>query len=223
MNKDLEIVVELIKSWEKFRENGGANLEEFSFWLFRNFNASDAQNGSTNHAMGTKALPQKDNENVNAKISHLWGQLERYKHNLVKKAFKDLPIKTVDEFGFLSFVEERKNPKKADYIKCSLLETTTSFEMMKRMYKLGLINEEIDKDDKRSKRIQLTEKGQIVLEQARIKINQVNLITLGDLSPRKKDTVLEIFSYLNAFQQKVHKDYQEENLDKIISKEFLQG
>ena len=60
----------------------------------------------------------------------------------------------------LATIHPEKNPKKTEVIYANLFELSSGTDMLNRMKKRGLIKEYDDQVDKRSKRIELTPKGE---------------------------------------------------------------
>jgi DNA-binding MarR family transcriptional regulator len=73
---------------------------------------------------------------------------------LPKTAFK-----TIDEFGFLATLIRAGNLMKHELINEHMLEMSSGSEIIKRLVRNGLVYEYPDENDKRAKRVALTEKG----------------------------------------------------------------
>jgi DNA-binding MarR family transcriptional regulator len=65
-------------------------------------------------------------------------------------------------------------------------EKPTGLEVIKRLIKHGLLNERNDENDKRSKRVFLTDKGQALFYATVEQLNKVALIVSGDLTKDEK-------------------------------------
>lgn len=144
--------VALVNEWALFEEqHPNAEIADFCrFYLSRQ----------------DHLLPNKDlvggvippfNDGLMMKIIGRIGKLNMYYSNL---ALKDTPLNQIDEFGLLVTIRQEKNPKKTEAIYSNLFELSSGTDILNRMLKKGLIREEIDEEDKRAKRISLTEKGE---------------------------------------------------------------
>jgi len=93
-------------------------------------------------------------------------------------ALEGTGLHQIEEYGILQTINKEKSPRKTEVIYANLFELSSGTDMLNRMKRRGLIKEYADKEDKRSKRIGLTEKGEkaIKLSNERIKKNATMLL-----------------------------------------------
>ena len=87
------------------------------------------------------------------------------------------------------------------------------------IYKLleyGLIEEKNDSDDKRSKRLNLTEKGEDYFHRSVDKVNMTSRILAGKLENNEKVELFFFFWKLNDFHSHVYSEYKRFNIDEIL-------
>jgi len=111
------------------------------------------------------------------------GRISKLNMSYANIALKGTGLNQIEEFGILQTIKQEKSPRKTEVIYANLFELSSGTDMLNRMQKRGLIREYGDKDDKRSKRIELTAKGEKVVKQSteRIKKNAIMLMhTLAD-------------------------------------------
>jgi len=89
-------------------------------------------------------------------------------------ALKNVPIKQVEEFYFLTTIKNLKSPKKTEVIFHTVNEISNGLNILNSLIKQKYVTEHDDQYDKRTKRLTLTPKGKKVLEVCYEKIHLVN-------------------------------------------------
>ena len=100
---------------------------------------------------------------IDGLLMKIIGRISKLNMLYANKALKGTDLNQIEEFGMLATIRQEKNPKKTEVIYANLFELSSGTDMLNRMKKRGLIREYNDKEDKRSKRIELTPKGGKVL------------------------------------------------------------
>ncbi len=95
-------------------------------------------------------------------ISSLIGTSSNVKSQ-TKEIVKNLNLHSIDDFYYLKEVEKQKKIAKGVLINELHHETPTGSEIIKRLIKIGLLNEEVDSGDKRVKLVSLTPQAQTLL------------------------------------------------------------
>ena len=135
-----------------------------------------------------------------------------------KKAFAKTSFKTIDEYGFLASLFKDKSLLKSELIQMHLLEISSGSEIIKRLVKSGLIYEYADENDKRARRISLTEQGEKEIVMAFNEMHQVSEIVIGNLTEDELNDALAIFRKLTYFHKHIHEDDKNLSLEEIHSK-----
>ncbi|WP_461102892.1 MarR family winged helix-turn-helix transcriptional regulator [Spirosoma koreense] len=113
-------------------------------------------------------------------------------------AFKESGLNSFDEFLYLSSVAYMTNPKKTDVISAHFNELSSGLLILDRLKKSGLILEQGDALDKRTKRLTITSKGQSQLEACYQKLNQVNQLCFGDLAEDQVELGIQLLQPVEA-------------------------
>jgi DNA-binding MarR family transcriptional regulator len=92
------------------------------------------------------------------------GRISKLNMLYANMALKGTDVNQIEEFGMLVTIRQEKNPKKTEVIYANLFELSSGTDMLNRLKKRGLIKEFSDKEDKRSKRVELTTKGEKTVE-----------------------------------------------------------
>lgn len=88
-------------------------------------------------------------------------------------ALKGTGLKRLEEAGLVFYIFSLKNPKKSETVYSNLIELSSGTEMLNRLIIRGVIAEHPDKEDRRSKRLSLTAKGEKIAEKCFTQIRKV--------------------------------------------------
>jgi DNA-binding MarR family transcriptional regulator len=158
---------------------------------------------------------------LNSRISALLTRMNRFAAFYTKKAFHGLDITNAQEFGILACVQGLGAPTKTEVAHFNLLEKTTGTEMMKRLLKLGFLEEFDDEHDKRSKRVRITPEGVNVMETAVQQLWELSEIVVGNLSDEQKHSLASMLEELNDFHSNIYFNDTALPLGEIITKNVL--
>jgi len=106
-------------------------------------------------------------------------------------------INSSDEFSLLNAIQCSNLPRKTEAIYTSLFELSTGTDMLNRLKKIGFISEQDDKEDRRSKRIQITPKGQKALAVCRKRMGQLAEMEFYDLTGDEKRWCLQLLGRID--------------------------
>jgi DNA-binding MarR family transcriptional regulator len=157
----------------------------------------------------------------NVQIAILLGRMSKFLTFYMKKIFSDSEIGSHTEFGILACVEELGTPKKIEVINFNLIEKTTGTEMMKRLVKIGMLEEFDDEEDKRSKRVRITPKGSAFLESIKLELMQAGLIVTGNMPLEKQQELANMLDYLNNFHNAIYFNQHDASLADIVENNVL--
>lgn len=169
MNKTAEIV----NRWAAFEaEHPEANIQDF----FRYELIREKESQKTVKFLGGIIPPQPDQ--VLAKIIDRIGKIySMYASNLLKS----IDIGSVNEFLYLNNAQHIEMPRKINLINNNFNELSSGLLILERLKKKGLLIENTDPNDKRSKLITLTTEGQEKLKACYELLDKVNQIIFKDM------------------------------------------
>ncbi len=144
-------------------------------------------------------------------------RLARFAEMYTKKALAGLPLYNTDEIVYLMILDAAGTPRKSDLINQNLSEFSTGVEIIRRLAKAGLVEEFPDTDDRRTKRIRITDAGRTVLHQAYPKMDVVAKIIAGSLAEAEKDLLLQILSRLEKRHDEVYSLVKPKSLDETAA------
>lgn len=141
--------------------------------------------------------------------------LGRYSKQLIRKGLGDFPELANEEFTYLYRLKDEPNLTKIQLIERNGHEKQTGTQIIKRLLEYGLIEEKNDKDDKRSKRLNITEKGEKTFHQSVEKVNLTSKILSCQLNEHEKTELFNTLAKLNEFHSHLYTKYRNSDLDEI--------
>ena len=216
MSNNIYLLKQLLNYLEIYdKEVGNNNIKEFSIYL-------------KDRVLGDKPIEQtQDFEASNFKqyknypeieFSTLLTGLFRFAKHYIKKAFHQTSLKTLDEFGFLATLLREKSLLKNELINLHRLEISSGSEIIKRLIRNGLVKEYPDQNDKRAKRVSLTEKGVSEIMASFNDMHKVSEIVVGNLSRKELMDVLHALNKLNFFHEHIHENDRNTGLEDLHAK-----
>lgn len=196
-------IQQLISFWDEFEAlNTDAGLTAFAGWLkdlLEKKKGGDKDiysRGEGNTAPENQVETEVDNKH---KFISLISRLARLQDFYTKKLFEGLPLSNLLEFNFLMHINKNMSLKKKEIIDYNLVEYTTGIDIIKRLIRLGLVDEFQDQLDRRSKRLKITSEGKKVLVEALITLKKIEHLFF--LSPDLDDweTCIPVLETLEAY------------------------
>ena len=186
-----------------------ATIEDFRIWL--------------NEKKYTTESPTKLFKNENHEVSFTENEickqvllLGRFSKQMIRKGLSDFPTLANEEFTYLYRLKDEPSLTKMQLIERNGHEKQTGTQIIKRLLEYGLIEEKNDSEDKRSKRLNLTEKGEDYFHRSVEKVNMTSRILAGKLENEEKTELLELLRKLNDFHSHVYSEYKRSNIDEIL-------
>ncbi|HET6991578.1 MAG TPA: hypothetical protein VFJ43_09660 [Bacteroidia bacterium] len=143
------------------------------------------------------------------------GRISKLNMSYANLALKGTELNQIEEFGMLGTIKQEKNPKKTEVIYANLFELSSGTDMLNRMKSRGLIKEYDDKEDKRSKRIELTVKGEKVVEVCFQRIRKNAKLLMHDLSEDDKELCVQLLKNTEIKFSALWQQHKGKNFDEI--------
>ena len=211
MNTDF--FIDLLHQVKEF-ENSEAykphsNVEDFRLWL--------------NDKKYRKESPTKLFKNEQHQVSFTENEickqillLNRFAKQMIRKGLANFPQLANEEFTYLYRLADYDSLTKMQLVEKNGHEKQTGTQIIKRLLEYGLIEEKNDSEDKRSKRLNITEKGEDYFHRSVDKVNMTSRILAGKLENNEKAELLELLRKLNDFHSHVYSEYKRSNIDEIL-------
>lgn len=181
-------LVELVNIWGEYEEkNPNLTIEEFCTCYL----AENAQ--PIFHESDDKNIP------INGQLAGLVSKLNKYASLYCKKALAHVGLDNLEDWVYLINLHDMGTPKKSELIYEMLSEFPSGIDVIKRLVKLQLVEEFPDEQDKRSKRLKITQKGIEVLFESMPYMDKVGSMAFDTMSESEKTMVLNILKRLDNF------------------------
>ena len=203
--------VELVNRWHEYQQkHNNASLTDF----FRYSLQVEEQHSP---------LPEEDIYNkiptLDARLSRCMGRVSRFQSMYARKALAEVDFKNLDDFLYLNTINRMGNPKKSEVIYENVSEFSSGTEIIKRMVQLGLVKESADAEDRRSKRLTITEQGKTILMKCYEKMHAVSGMSLSCLSTDDKELLFSLLLPVDRLHSSIYEQIRNKNIDEI-SKEI---
>jgi len=184
-------VIPLLSSWEEYisKEPTG-DIQGFARWVLT----------SQNPKQTPVTIPPNQEIIHIAQASILITRLHRIQHILSKPIIKELGLTKDIEFTVLAQIAVMDHPNKKELCRELPIENSTGVEITKRLTAKGYLTEKPDPNDRRSARLNLTEKGKKTLVHGYEKLAAVHLTFLDALKDDEKKEFVRQLTLINRYQ-----------------------
>ena len=191
MSNTLNIVAELIEHLRRFEIEKGQepqDVKEFAIWLsqlmFESHNTLESN---------------QDESNLDMELTFLLIMQSKHYKTYCKEALVNTEINSPDEYSFLYHLSLVDSFRKMELIHIHLLEAPSGIEVIKRLLKKDFIEEFDDKDDKRAKRVRITNKGRKETDKLTPQMKSVYSKMTAEMSLKEKLYTVSLLKELNDY------------------------
>jgi DNA-binding MarR family transcriptional regulator len=183
MNK----TVELVNAWSAYEEtHPDGSLEDFYRFSLVRGKEKDPQGSAVGGI-----IPRSPE----AFFLKLFGRISQMLKIYEEIAVEQAGMNQVEEFMLLSNINFG-NPRKTELVYAAILELSTGTNILNKLLTEGYILESNDEEDKRSKRISLTEKGEKMLLHCRQNLVRVGILLLRNMTEDEKKLCIQLLKGL---------------------------
>lgn len=181
---------------------GEQDPQHFAVWLLAQAPPAAPAN-TTDHS----TIPTADTDP--GALVRLIGFLHRYARGYARKALEDTQLGSIDEYAYMATLQQEGQLGKTELISRNRHEKPTGMEIIRRLLDLGLIAQADDTEDRRAKKLTLTEEGESLLLPLSEPMQTVFRLMGGTLSPVEKFQLLHLLEKLERFHQVVQAKVRE--------------
>ncbi|QMV67008.1 winged helix DNA-binding protein [Sphingobacterium paramultivorum] len=163
----------------------------------------------------------KEDDDVNTDISTLLVFMYRYAVVYFKKALKEGPINTLDEFSFLIVLMTYPSLSKTELVQKLIMEKTSGVEVIKRLLKNELIEEFDNPNDKRSVLVAITAKGKEELASLFPKMGLVGSVIVGNLTSAEVSSLSFLLRKLDYYHNDIFLHHRNLSLEELRDRKDL--
>jgi DNA-binding MarR family transcriptional regulator len=208
--KSYKLIHQLLSLVEQFEmENNGKELllHDFSGFLINHLEHSDTSLTSLDVRFGKKeAAAQELAYQLDNAIGRLFVYMSRYAKSYIRKTLEGTPLQSPEDFTCLAILLTHESLTKGELISRNIQEKTSGTEVIRRLLAAGLVKQWDDQDDKRSRRISITESGKALLHQVFDDMNYVGKMVTGNLGLSEKLKLQYLLQKLETFHFQLHED-----------------
>jgi len=203
MNK----TVQLVNEWGAFEAKfPKGNIDDFC----RHYLAHQQKKGIKGKLTGGVVPPVSD-----GLLLKIIGRIHKLNMSYANSALEGTGLNQVEEFSILLTLQQEKNPRKTDIIYSNLFELSSGTDMLNRLKKRVLIKEYDDKEDKRSKRIELTAAGEKAITLCRTRIGKAAKMLMNDLTEDDKQLCIQLLKNVEIKFSKFWQQHKGKPFDEV--------
>ena len=215
-----QLISQLVNLVEEFEQSNKKSLSLENFSGFLNSRLADQGNYTANvDVRFGKEQPEAQEMayQLDNNIARLFIFMSRYAKSYIKKALLHTSLATAEDFTCLAILLTHNSLSKSELIQLNLIEKTSGTEIINRLLSNELITQWDDQDDKRSKRIAISEKGKELLYVVFADMNHVSKIITGKLTLSEKITLQYLLQQLEKFHFGLHNNKSITNRNDIVA------
>jgi DNA-binding MarR family transcriptional regulator len=200
-------LMSLVEGFERENQYTEPTLADFAGYLVnhitehKNYETSPDVRFGNEEPVATGMAYQIDNN-----IGRLFVYMSRYAKSYIKKALEGTPLQTGEDFTCLAILLTHEDLSKGDLINKNIQEKTSGTEVIRRLLAAGLAKQWDDENDKRGKRIAITQQGKDLLYSIFEDMSYVGKMVTGDLSFTEKLTLQHLLQKLENFHYQLHEN-----------------
>ena len=206
----LHELLDLVERYEEFRGNAEQSMSNFLRFadqtLEQQTSYEEPKAGMRGHAY------------LNAMIARDISFVYRYMRYFVRKAIKDTPLQTIDEYSYLITLMAKGEMTKTELNNYNVVEKTSGSEIIHRLLKGGLISQTRNLQDRRSLLLSITPKGREVVKELLPRMQQSSDLLLRDLSWDQKIFLHSLHEQLYESNHSLFLTERDSDLAKLVEK-----
>lgn len=191
--------VQEFENSEFFKPNSG--VDDFRNWM--------------NHKKYVNESPTKLFKGENRTVSYIDNEIckqilliSRYSRQLIRKSLNQYPEIANEEFTYLYRLIDEPYLTKIQLTEKNGHEKQTGMQILKRLIDNGLIEEHHDEEDRRTKKLTVTKKGEKLFQDSVNQVDVTSQIMTGKLSEKEKESLLSTLIKLNDFHAHLHSEHK---------------
>lgn len=205
---DYAFLHSLLNELERYQAEGGRDsLASFAVWL------------SEKHGV-TNALERPDSffNSMDEELAYSITTLYKHAGHYIKTALRNSPLNGPNDFAYLATLLQRGDLRKSELIAENFTEFSSGMEVIRRLLRHGLIEDYDDPEDRRSRRVRLTDQGREVFQESLATMQQASRLIGGNLSAEEKSRLLALLNKLMHFHEPIWREDLGEPLENILEK-----
>jgi len=214
--KLLHQLLTLVEEFEAETSSVNGTVEEFTGFLLSRQETIIPEVVSADVRFGDKEKEAQQRTLITENaIGRLFVYMSRYARSYIKLALDGTPLISPDDFTCLAILLTHEELSKKELIERNMQEKTSGSEVIRRLIAAGLVHQKDGIDDKRTKKVSITQKGRELLYRVFLDMNNVGTIVSGRLTRSEKLVLQHLLQKLEDFHHHLHEN------NEVNSKEDL--
>lgn len=147
---------------------------------------------------------KEDGRSPESAINTLLVHMNRYARSYSRSAIFNSDFSTQEDFIYLINLKAFGAMTKMELIKKNIQEKSVGMQIINRLIRQGWVDQTDSEVDKRSKLININDKGLQTLEKQMDKVRQATQIVTGDLMYKEKMELIRLLNKLNDFHHPIY-------------------
>lgn len=211
-------VINLVEEFENHNaqvKNYSNDIDGFKHWIIEAYEQDEILKEEPDWE--GKEQGRSPESVINTFIVHM----NRYARNYSRAVIHDSDFSTQEDFIYLINLNAFGAMTKMELIKKNVQDKSSGNQIINRLIKLGFVDQKDSKVDKRSKIIDITEKGSEYLEQHMDKVRQATSIVTGNLIYHEKMQLIRLLTKLNEFHHPIYsKNIDPSELLEVVMEDY---
>lgn len=189
----IKSVVELVQQFMEQNEGKAIysnDLQGFTEWI----NVSHRDDSEEEPDWAGKESGRSSDSVINTLLIRMGRYAKTYSRSIGNSVFS-----SHDDFIYLISLKTRGGMSKMELIRHNVSEKSSGILIINRLIRNGWAEQTVSQEDKRTKHIQITEKGLDVLEEHMDEIRKASMVVVGNLSHSEQMLLIAILSKLDEF------------------------
>jgi DNA-binding MarR family transcriptional regulator len=204
MNK----TVVLLNQWAAFEaQHPNATPEDFCRYFL-----VSSRNKETLEGLFNGELPPR----ADIVLVKLIDRIARLHSIYIQIALKDLKLSHFEEFSLLSAIAQLESPRKTEVIYHTINELSTGLSLLSGLIKKRCITEYDDPEDKRSKRLSLTPKGEKLLLACYKQFSRIPEMMLMDVPQEDLEICIQLLKNVEIKFSKLWQQHKGKPFDQVF-------
>ena len=205
-NSQLVELVNLFHAYEQ--QNPGATVADFCRYHLATEKIKDEE----------KIMSPVTDEEVplTGRLGRLLGMTSKYADFYWRKMVELTGLDSVEDFGYLAYTYQLKNPTKSELILCNISSFPSGIEVIKRLVRKGWLAESPDAHDKRSKRLTVTPEGLLVLQRCIPAAQHIANVIFPMLTHEEQEILHQLLDKLNRHHAERYPSIRQKNMSEIL-------
>ncbi len=194
------------------RAQPDGSIASFGQWLSEEVGAAPQDDNAVPAAVNTAGVPESIETQIARQIVYMY----RFARGYGKKLLHGQPLSSIDDVPYLLMLMFRGPSGKMALIQANLHEKTTGMEIIKRLTRLGLMEQGSDPSDGRQRLMRLTEAGQRLVLELLADLESFGRLVCGPLNDAEKNRLLHSLNRLYGFHLELHEKAKNRSWKELV-------